>query len=88
MNGKMPISLVDFMAFKCGCMYVSDLPHVGMHEKMKIIRVLETLETDIFSIHDWNDALDYLLHEPPCDTEEEAREKLASRLLSECGIRN
>lgn len=52
---------------------------------MKIVRAVEALETDIFPICDWNDALDYLLHEPPCDTEAEAREKLTSRLLGECG---
>lgn len=86
MSSKMPISLVDYLAFRSECTYISDLPRIGTHGKLKIVRALEAVEVGVFPLREWNDALDYLAHERPCKTEEEARKKLISSLLGDCGM--
>ena len=60
------LSLLEFLAYKAGCPYLSDLPRV--------------IPAESASLHDWNDALEYLAQAPPEATPQAARRRLLERL--------
>lgn len=71
------LPLLDFMAHKVGCDYLSDLPRTS---KAKLLWVLEQIPAEAAGVREWNDALEYLADQPPERTAEGAREKLISCL--------
>lgn len=44
------------------------------------MRALENIPADAASLHDWNDALDYLTQASPASTTQEARARLMARI--------
>lgn len=49
------INMLEYLAKKCGCDILSDLPHYGEWRT-----VLKHIRTDQFPLKDWNDAVEYL----------------------------
>lgn len=73
----MPKELLDILAYKIGCIYVSDLKIKANSELIKF--ELEKLSVQDFSLEQWNDAIEYLTEET---TYFESREEAKKFLLN------
>lgn len=80
MRTKKKDSLLEFMAVQAGCAYLSDLPRISGRQRAKARQALEQLPPEAATLQEWNDALDYLIHAPPEETAQAARERLLSAL--------
>lgn len=74
------LPLLDFLAYQARCEYLSDLPHATGWQRVRMVRALEKIPPEAASLHDWNDALDYLVQAPPEETAQAAREQLLAML--------
>ena len=74
------VSLVDFLAKKVGCTYVSDLTHLTADQQKRLAGVLETLPPEAASEAEWADALAYIERLPALENAEEDRELLLTAL--------
>lgn len=80
MNNTQLLSLVEYLAYKAGCEYISDLPRMGPVGKRKAGKALENVAPDMYTLKQWNDALSYIAGKPEEDTPELARQVLAEAL--------
>ena len=76
------LPLLDFLAYQVGSPYLSDLPRMN---GARLARELEQIPAEAASLHDWNDALDYLTGAPPEKTAQAARERLIHALEKPAG---
>lgn len=60
MSTNQLISLLDFLAYKGGCMYLSDLRSINSTECRMLKRCIEEISADRFVAREWQDALEYL----------------------------
>ena len=60
MSTNQLISLLDFLANKAGCMYLSDLRSINSTECRMLKRCIEKISADQFVAREWQDALEYL----------------------------
>lgn len=74
------LPLLEFLQYKAGCTYLSDLRRLDGWQRARLTRILEQIPAGAASIHDWNDALDYLAEAPPELTVEDARARLIAVL--------
>lgn len=74
------LPLLEFLQYKAGCTYLSDLRRLDGWQRARLTRILEQIPAGAASIHDWNDALDYLAEAPPELTVEDARARLIAAL--------
>ena len=74
------MSLVDFLAYKAGCQYVSDLYNLSDVDQLRLSHALEKVEPEDFTLKDWNDALEYIFKEPKQSSEEAAKAVLQEKL--------
>ena len=79
-SDTLTLPLLDFLQYKAGCTYLSDLRRPDGWQRARLARVLEQIPAEAASIHDWNDALDYLAEAPPEQTVEDARARLIAAL--------
>lgn len=79
-TNALALSLLDFLAYKAGCSYLSDLPRATGWQRARLARTLEDIPAEAASLRDWNDALDYLAQAPPVPTAQEARARLIAEL--------
>ena len=75
-SDALSLPLLEFLAYKAGCTYLSDLAAADSWQRMRLARVLELVPAGAASLREWNDALDYLAHVPPDQTAEKARVRL------------
>lgn len=80
MNTNQLLSLVDYLAHKAGCAYVSDLRYLDACGRLRLARVVEKLQPHAVPLCEWNDALAYLANTPTEQTQEAARERLVTLL--------
>lgn len=74
------LPLLDYLAYRAGCTYLSDLKYLNRWEKMQLAQTLEQIAVEAASLRVWNDALDYLAQAPPEQTAEAARARLITAL--------
>jgi hypothetical protein len=74
------LSLVEYISYKMGCTYISDLPRLDGLGRMKVAHVLENVSADVYPLKEWNDALQYIVHGSAELTAEEARAALMRKL--------
>lgn len=74
------LSLVEYISYKVGCTYISDLPGLDGLGKMKAVHVLDDVSADVYPLKEWNDALQYIVHGSTELTAEEARAALMRKL--------
>lgn len=74
------IPLLDALSIQADCDYLSDLRCLSGWQKMRLARALERVPADAASLKEWNDALDYLVRDPPQETAQAARERLIQSL--------
>lgn len=79
----MKVPLLDYLQWKMGCAYLSDLHWLSGGQKMRLAREIERIEAPEASLHEWNDALEYLLGQAPRDTPETARDALIAGLKTQ-----
>ena len=81
MSGNaMTLPLLEFMQYKAGCAYLSDLKYIDSWQKARLARVLEEIPAEAADLRTWNDALDYLAQAEPEQTAEDARARLIAAL--------
>ena len=73
-------SLLDRLAARMGCTYLSDLHWMDRTQKAKLASVVWHIEPEDATLFEWNDALLYLAGNPPAETAGAAREKLLDYL--------
>ena len=74
------LSLLEFLAYKAGCPYLSDLRFLSLEQRRYLAQSLERLTPRKEDTWEWNDALEYLTGRPPEQTAEEARARLSGCL--------
>ena len=76
--------LFEVLCAKTGAPYISDM---RLAYRRAAIWAAAQEKADAYSLHEWNDALDYLLSHPACSSIEEAKQVFvkAARLLQERG---
>ena len=60
MSTNQLISLLDFLAYKGGCMYLSDLRSINSTECRMLKRCIEEISAERFVARELQDALEYL----------------------------
>lgn len=60
MMSKQVVSLLEYLSLKVNCMYLSDLRYLRPAEFCKLVRVVQKLPADAFSVREWQDAMEYL----------------------------
>lgn len=79
-NNALTLPLLDYLAYRAGCTYLSDLRYLSRWEKVQLAQTLEQIAVEAASLRVWNDALDYLAQAPPEQTAEAARARLLTAL--------
>lgn len=74
------LPLLEFLQYKAGCTYLSDLRRLDGWQKARLARVLEEIPAEAADLRTWNDALDYLAQTGPEQTAEDARARLIAAL--------
>lgn len=74
------LPLLEFLAYKAGCAYLSDLPRASGWQRVRLAHALERVPAEAAVLREWNDALDYLAQAPPEETAQAARERLIQSL--------
>ena len=81
MNKKLEgLSLLDYIGWRMGCVYLSDLHGISNVQKICLAREIEKLSISDASLQEWNDALEYLVGCSPSVTPEDARVRLIKAL--------
>ena len=72
-------SLLDTLAARMGCGYLSDLRFLSEWEMERLGRLIEEIPPEEATLEEWNDALEYLTGDSPEENRERARECLIGR---------
>lgn len=76
MQTQQLLSLVDYLAYKTHCEYVSDLNFMDDIGRWRAYCALESVPVEAYPLKEWNDALCYVAKCSPQSTSEKARTKL------------
>lgn len=74
------LSLMDLLAARMGCSYLSDLPHLDAPMRLRLADVLEKIPAEDYDLAQWNDALRYLADARPRKESWDARMALIVEL--------
>lgn len=74
------LPLLEFLQYRAGCAYLSDLKYIDSWQKARLARVLEEIPAEAADLRTWNDALDYLAQTGPEQIAEDARARLIAAL--------
>ena len=77
---RWPIELLECLAQKAGCGYLSDLRYLSPWEQFHLTMELVHIPVAAFSLKSWNDALAYLAGLSPEATASDAKERLIQHL--------
>lgn len=79
-SDALALPLLEFLQYKAGCTYLSDLRYISGWRRARLARVLEEIPAEAADLRTWNDALDYLAQAGPEQTAETARARLIAAL--------
>lgn len=74
--------LLDILAERMGCMYLSDLRYLTTTEKLALVPILIQITPQDHSLFEWNDSLEYLCAGAAEQSIKAARNKLIMALSS------
>lgn len=74
------LSLLDVLAYRTGCSYLSDLRQMKAQEPLFLVRALEAIAYQDAPLSEWNDALSYLAGEEAVQDAAEARQRLLAAI--------
>lgn len=75
---ELVIPLLDYLALRIGCLYLSDLRHLSCVDKLFLYNVVVKIEPEQESLKYWNDALVYITGQQPVKSCDEAKVRLLS----------
>ena len=78
----MQMHLLDYLARRTNCLFLSDLRHLDGRGQRLLLQVLEGLPAETAPLKEWNDALRYLAGASPEETAGKARARLLALLDS------
>lgn len=73
-------SLVDYLATQLGCEFISDLRFLTSLERLTLARVIKKLQPADFPLHEWNDAIQYIVNKRVVNSSESAYRTLLTEL--------
>lgn len=76
----MELTLLEFLSYRMGCNYLSDLRFLNAWQYERLAREVEQISPKSIPIQEWNDALNYLVGGSSIHTPEDAKEKLIALL--------
>ncbi len=76
-------SLLDTLASRMCCTYLSDLRFLAKWERVLLGSILRSIPPEDADLAEWNDALEYLVGCGPERTQKAARERLLERLKTQ-----
>ena len=79
-SDALTLPLLEFLQYKAGCTYLSDLRRLDGWQRARLARVLEQIPAGAADLRPWNDALNYLAQASPANSSEGARERLITAL--------
>lgn len=82
MSVEQLLSLVEYVAYKAGCEYISDLYTLNGIQKRKALRAVEKVMPEMYPLVQWNDALQHVVKAGPEKTAEDAKNKLMLMLCN------
>ena len=74
------VALLEYLAQRASCQYLSDLRYLNRQEQCHLSREVSRIPAQAFRTAEWNDALDYLTGLPPEPSAPDAREALLQHL--------
>ena len=77
-NNALTLPLLEYLSYRAGCAYLSDLRYISDWQRVQLARVLEKIPAEAADLRTWNDALEYLAREPSEPTAEEAPARLTT----------
>ena len=85
MNSVPEESLLEYLAARVGCDYISDLRYLQPEQRSCLAAVLADISNDAFTLPQWNEVLRYLTYMPPQETVAQARRQLVFILTCPAG---
>ena len=76
------VELLEYLAQRVGCAYLSDLRYLSPWEQMRLSREIAKVPAETFPLKMWNDALAYLTGLLPKADVSNAKEALLEHLVS------
>lgn len=86
MAERWSVELLECLAQKAGCGYLSDLRYLSPWEQFHLTMELVHIPSESFSLKSWNDALAYLAGLSPEATASDAKERLIQQLSEHSSI--
>lgn len=86
MEERWSVELLECLAQKAGCGYLSDLRYLSPWEQFHLTMELVQIPAEAFSLKSWNDALAYLAGLAPEATVFDAKERLIWQLSEHSSI--
>lgn len=74
------LPLLEFLQYRAGCVYLSDLRYLGGWQRVQLARALAEIPAEAADLRAWNDALAYLAGAQPESTAEDARARLIAAM--------
>lgn len=74
------MSLLDYLAYRTGRAFLSDLHYFQKGEQEYLYRILQQISPEDASLQEWNDALTYLTDAKPEASAKAAKERLLGLL--------
>ncbi len=75
------LPLLEYLAYKSGRSILSDLRYLGHAEQLLLGKEVQKIPDHAVSLHEWNDALEYLTDLPPMPTASSAKNCLYRALM-------
>lgn len=79
-RGAVEMPLLDVLAYKMQCEYLSDLHFLPAWQWERLAREVERIPHEAALLREWNDALDYLTGSAPEPTAEAAKQCLKRKI--------
>lgn len=79
------MSLLDYLAYRTGCGFLSDMHYFQKGEREYLCRILQQISSEDASLQEWNDALTYLTDAKPEASAQAAKERLLALLSKPIG---
>ena len=77
---RVQMSFLEYLSYRSRSDALSELHSLNILERRRVIRAIESVPVDEIPLEEWNDALSYLVGQPPETSIPAARERLISCL--------
>lgn len=82
-------ALLDELVEKSGLSYVSDMRYATERKDVYLVgriwSAIEEIQTEQYSLNEWNQAVRYLINEAEQETSQKAKDRICKALATICG---